>query len=164
AIIGTYIFSKNIFKAIDQIKPSLRGDLEITDAIQEMINMGFNVNAEIINTWWLDTGKKDDILAANAKVLDEYIKEEIKGKVKKSKIEGKTVISESAEIVNSIIKGPCIIGENCNIENSTIGPYTSIGNKTKIINSRIYNCVILDNAQVIGIDRLSDSLIGKRLK
>ena len=164
AIVGTYIFSNKVFKAIDNIKPSRRGELEITDAIQEMIDMGFKVNAEILDTWWLDTGKKDDILAANGKVLDEYVKKEIRGKIQESKIEGKTAIYESSKIINSTIKGPCIVGKNCFIENSSIGPYTSIGNNTKIINSKIKNSIIMECAQIIGIDQLSESLIGKKAK
>jgi glucose-1-phosphate thymidylyltransferase len=164
AIVGTYIFSKNIFKAIDQINPSLRGELEITDAIQEMINMGFKVKAETLNTWWLDTGKKDDILTANAKVLDEYAKQEIKGIVQESKIEGRVAIQDNAKVFNSTIRGPCVIGYNCIIENSFIGPYTSIGNGTKITDSTIEYSIILENAQIIGIDRLEESLIGKNAK
>jgi len=164
AIVGTYIFSSNIFKAIEAIKPSWRGELEITDAIQEMINMGFNVKAETLNTWWLDTGKKDDILVANAKILDEYTKREIKGVAQESKIEGRVTIQENAKVVNSAIRGPCIIGDGCVIENSLIGPYTSIGNGTKIIDSSIEYCVILENAQITGVDRLEESLIGKNAK
>jgi len=164
AIVGTYIFSSNIFKAIDQIKPSWRGELEITDAIQEMINMGFNVKAETLNTWWLDTGKKDNILTANAKILDEYTKQEINGTVQESKIEGRVAIRENAKVVNSTIRGPCVIGDGCVIENSFIGPYTSIGNKTKITDSSIEYCVILENAQITGVDRLEESLIGKNAK
>jgi glucose-1-phosphate thymidylyltransferase len=164
AIVGTYIFSKNIFKAIESIKPSWRGELEITDAIQEMINMGFNVKAETLNTWWLDTGKKDDILVANAKILDEYTKREIKGVAQESKIEGRVTIQENAKIVNSTIRGPCIIGNGCIIENSFIGPYTSIGNKTKITDSAIEYSVILENAQITGVERLEESLIGKNAK
>jgi glucose-1-phosphate thymidylyltransferase len=164
AIVGTYIFSKNIFKAIDKITPSWRGELEITDAIQEMINMGFNVKAETLNTWWLDTGKKDDILTANAKILDAYTKQEIKGEVQESKIEGRVAIRKSAKVVNSVLRGPCIIGDNCTIENSFIGPYTSIGNGTKIIDSSLEYSVILENAQINGIDRMEESLIGKNAK
>jgi glucose-1-phosphate thymidylyltransferase len=164
AIVGTYIFSKNIFKAIDKIKPSWRGELEITDAIQEMINMGFKVKAETLSTWWLDTGKKDDILTANAKILDEYTKQELKGTIQESKIEGRVAIRESAKIVNSILRGPCVIGDNCTIENSFIGPYTSIGNGTKIVDSSIEYSVILDDAQITGVDRLEESLIGKNAK
>ena len=164
AIVGTYIFSSNIFKAIDKIKPSLRGELEITDAIQKMINMGFNVKAETLNTWWLDTGKKDDILVANAKILDEYTKLEIKGVAQESKIEGRVTIQENAKVVNSTIRGPCVIGDGCVIENSLIGPYTSIGNRTKITDSTIEYCVILENARITGVYRLEESLIGKNAK
>lgn len=164
AIVGTYIFSNKIFNAIDQIKPSWRGELEITDAIQEMINMGFKVKAEILDTWWLDTGKKDDILAANAKVLDEYTKQDIQGIVQESKIEGRVTVQENAKLVNSNIRGPCVIGDGCIIENSFIGPYTSIGNGTKIIDSAIEYSVILNDAQITGVDRLEESLIGKNAK
>ena len=164
AIVGTYLFSSNIFKAIDQIKPSWRGELEITDAIQEMINMGFAVKAEVLNTWWLDTGKKDDILVANAKVLDEYTKREIKGVVKESNIEGRVAVQENTKVINSTIRGPCVIGDGCVVENSLIGPYTSIGNGTKIVDSSIEYCVILENAQITGVDRLEESLIGKNAK
>ena len=164
AIVGTYIFSNNIFKALDQIKPSERGELEITDTLQEMINMGFKVKAEILNTWWLDTGKKDDILVANAKALDEYTKQEINGTVQESKIEGKVTIKETARVINSTLKGPCIIGNNCTIENSFIGPYTSIGNGTKIVDSTIGYCVIMENSHIRDIPRLEESLIGKNAK
>ena len=164
AIVGTYIFSSNIFKAIDKIKPSWRGELEITDAIQEMINMGFNVKAETLSTWWLDTGKKDDILTANAKVLDVYTKQAVNGSVRESKIEGRVAIRKNAKVVNSILRGPCIIGDNCTIENSFIGPYTSIGDGTKIVDSSIEYSVILEDAQITGVDRLEESLIGKNAK
>jgi glucose-1-phosphate thymidylyltransferase len=164
AIVGTYIFSNKIFKAISQIKPSWRGELEITDAIQQMIKMGFKVKAEILDTWWLDTGKKDNILTANAKVLDEYTKQDIKGKVQESKIEGRVTIQENTKVINSTIRGPCIIGDKCIIENSFIGPYTSIGNGTKISNSTIQYSVVLENAQIIGVNRLEESLIGKNAK
>ena len=164
AIIGTYIFSNKVFQAINKIKPSGRGELEITDAIQEMINMGFKVKAEILDTWWIDTGKKDDILTANAKVLDEYMTQQINGTVQDSKIEGRVQIHETAKIVNSTVRGPCAIGENCMVENSHIGPYTSIGNGTKIVDSTIEYSVILENAQIMGVDRLEESLIGKNAK
>ncbi|MEM2129503.1 MAG: glucose-1-phosphate thymidylyltransferase [Candidatus Bathyarchaeia archaeon] len=164
AIIGTYLFSNKIHQAIERIKPSWRGELEITDAIQEMINMGFKVKAEILKSWWLDTGKKDDILTANATVLDEYITREVKGKVTNSTIQGRVKIEATAKVTNSIIRGPCIIGENTQIENSFIGPYTSIGNNSQIRNSSVENCVILENAAITGIERLEDSLIGKNAK
>ncbi|MFA4957000.1 MAG: glucose-1-phosphate thymidylyltransferase [Candidatus Methanoperedens sp.] len=165
ALVGVYIFSPKIHVAIERIKPSWRNELEITDAIQELIEMGCNVKSEILNAWWLDTGKKDDILTANSIVLDEYIKYDICGSVdNNSKITGRVKIEKGSVIVNSIIRGPVAIGENSHIENSFIGPHTSIGNNTKIIESSIEHCVILDNTQVMEIERLEDSLLGKGVK
>jgi glucose-1-phosphate thymidylyltransferase len=161
AIIGTYIFSSKIHKAIEKIKPSWRGELEITDALQQMIDMGFKVKAEILNSWWLDTGKKDDILSANNKILDECIQQDIKGKLTNSQVDGRVKIEPTANIVNSKIRGPCIIGKNVTIENSFIGPYTSIGDNSKILNSTLECCVILENVTIKDIDRLEESLIGK---
>jgi glucose-1-phosphate thymidylyltransferase len=164
AIIGTYIFSSKVHKAITRIKPSWRGELEITDAIQEMINMGFKVKAEILNSWWLDTGKKDDILSANAKILDEYMERDIKGNITNSNIDGRVKIEAEAKITNSTIRGPCIVGKDTVIENSFIGPYTSIGNGSKILNSNLDYCVVLENVTISEINRLEDSLIGKNAK
>ena len=164
AIIGTYLFSNKVHQAIERIKPSWRGELEITDAIQEMINMGFSVKAEILNSWWLDTGKKDDILSANAKILDEYIQLDLKGTVTNSTIDGRVKVEPDAKVVNSTIRGPCIIGKNVLIENSFIGPYTSIGDGSQIINSNIEYCVIQENVVVRDVERLEESLIGKNAK
>jgi len=164
AIIGTYLFSNKVHQAIERIKPSGRGELEITDAIQEMINMGFSVKAEILNSWWLDTGKKDDILSANAKILDEYIQVDVKGTVTNSVIDGRVKVDPEAKIVNSTVRGPCIIGKNVSIENSFIGPYTSIGDSSKIINSNVEYCVIQENVVIKDIERLEESLIGKNAK
>jgi glucose-1-phosphate thymidylyltransferase len=161
AIIGTYIFSNKVHEAVERIKPSWRGELEITDAIQEMINMGFAVKAEILNSWWLDTGKKDDILSANAKILDEYIDLDIKGDVKNSTIDGRVKVEADAKVVNSTVRGPCIIGKNALIENSFVGPYTSIGDNSKVLKSNIEHCVILENVIINDVERLEDSLIGK---
>ena len=164
AIIGTYIFSDKIHKAIERIKPSLRGELEITDAIQEMITMGFKVKAEILKSWWLDTGKKDDILTANAKILDEFIKRDVKGLVTASTIDGRVKVEPEAKVVNSTLRGPCIIGKKTLIENSFIGPYTSVGENSQIINSKLEYCVVLEDVLIKDVDHLEDSLIGKNAK
>jgi len=164
AIIGTYLFSSKVHQAIERIKPSWRGELEITDAIQEMINMGFKVKAEILNSWWLDTGKKDDILSANAKILDEYITRDIKGKVVNSSIDGRVKIEAEAKILNSTVRGPCVIGNNASIENSFVGPYTSVGNGSEVINSNVEYCVIQENVTIRDIERLEESLIGRNAK
>ena len=164
AIIGTYLFSNKVHKAIENIKPSWRGELEITDAIQEMINLGYKVKAQILNSWWLDTGKKDDILSANAKILDEYIKSDIKGTVTASNIEGRVNVHPTAKVINSTIRGPAIIGKNSTIHDSFIGPFTSVGDNTAIINSHIEYCVILENVTINNVTRLEESLIGKNAK
>jgi glucose-1-phosphate thymidylyltransferase len=164
AIIGTYLFSNKVHKAIAHIKPSWRGELEITDAVQEMIHMGFAVKAEILNSWWLDTGKKDDILSANAKILDEYIKRDVKGSVTNSTVEGRVKIESEAKVTCSSVRGPCIIGKNALIENSFIGPYTSVGDNSQIINSHVEYSVIMENVIVKDVERLEESLIGKNAK
>jgi glucose-1-phosphate thymidylyltransferase len=164
AIIGTYLFSSKVHQAIEKIKPSWRGELEITDAIQEMINMGFSVKAEILRSWWLDTGKKDDILSANAKILDEYIELDVKGTVTNSTLDGRVKVMAEAKIINSTIRGPCVIGKNAHVENSFIGPYSSVGDNSKILCSNIEYCVIQDSVTVKDIERLEDSLIGKNAK
>ncbi len=164
AIIGTYLFSNKVHQAIEKIKPSWRGELEITDAIQEMINMGFTVKAEILKSWWLDTGKKDDILSANAKILDTYIEYDIKGKVTNSILDGRVKVESEAKIVNSTIRGPCIIGKSVSVENSFIGPYTSIGDCSTIANSNVEYCVIQENVIIKDVERLEESLVGKNAK
>jgi glucose-1-phosphate thymidylyltransferase len=164
AIIGTYLFSSKVHQAIERIKPSWRGELEITDAIQEMINMGFSVKAEILNSWWLDTGKKDDILSANAKILDAYIHRDVKCTVVNSMVDGRVRAEVDAKIVNSTVRGPCVIGKNVLIENSFVGPYTSIGDGSKVLDSKIEYCVIQDCVTIKDVPRLEDSLIGKNAK
>lgn len=164
AIVGTYVFSNKIHQAIERIRPSWRGELEITDALQEMINMRFKVKAEVLETWWLDTGKKDDILVANAKILDEYVKRDVRGKISNSNVEGRVHVDVGARIADSTVRGPCAIGKNTVIENSFIGPYTSVGNETQIINSTVEYCVILENALIKDVERLEESLIGKNAK
>jgi glucose-1-phosphate thymidylyltransferase len=165
AIVGMYIFSNKIYKAIERIKPSWRGELEITDAIQEMINLGYEVKAQILDSWWLDTGKKDDILDANALVLDNFCRKNIKGYINdKSRISGRVEIGKGTNITNSTIRGPCVIGENCTIERTFIGPYTSIGNDSKIWNSIVEYCVIMENVEIKNIERLEESLVGRNAK
>jgi len=162
ALVGVYIFSREIHDAIARIKPSFRGELEITDAIQELIHMGHTVKSEILSGWWLDTGKKDSILQANTVVLDDYIKRDIRGSVdRKSQITGRVTIDKGAMVKNSIIRGPAIIGKQTEIVNSFIGPFTSIGDGVSIRDSAIEHSVVLNNAFLSGIERLEDSLIGK---
>jgi glucose-1-phosphate thymidylyltransferase len=165
ALVGIYIFSPKIHEAIERIKPSIRGELEITDAIQELINMGCNVESFVLDMWWLDTGKKDDMLTANAIVLDEWLKGNINGHVDDtSRILGRVAVGKGSVIKESTIRGPVVIGENTVIENSFIGPHTSIGNNVSIIKSSVEHSVIMDFSELRNIERLEESLVGRRVK
>ena len=164
AIIGTYLFSNKVHQAIERIKPSWRGELEITDAIQEMINMGFSVKAEILILGGLTQAKKTIFCRLTRKYLDEYIERDIKGTVVNSVIDGRVKVEPEAKIVNSTVRGPCVIGKNVLIENSFIGPYTSVGDGSEIINSNIEYCVIQENVIVKDVERLEESLMGKNAK
>ena len=164
ALVGIYIFSSKIHEAIKSIKPSKRGELEITDAIQELIDMGCNVESFVLDTWWLDTGKKDDILTANAIVLDEWLKNIIDGSVDdSSKILGRVAIGKGSVIKKSTLRGPVVIGENVEIESSFIGPYTSIGDNVKIVKSSVEHSVIMNDSELREIERIEESLVGRRV-
>jgi glucose-1-phosphate thymidylyltransferase len=165
ALIGVYIFSNKIHNAIEGLTPSPRGELEITDAIQRLIDWKLPVESQVVSGWWLDTGKKDDLLAANSVVLDEWLKGDNQGEVDGlSQIAGRVKIAPGTKVINSKIRGPVIIGEGVRIEDSFVGPYSSVGNGTQIIRSVVENCVVLENCEIIGIDRLEDSVIGKSVK
>jgi glucose-1-phosphate thymidylyltransferase len=165
ALVGIYIFSTKIHEAIDRIKPSKRGELEITDAIQELINMDCNVESFVLDMWWLDTGKKDDLLTANATVLDDWLETDIKGEVDEpSEILGRVAIGRGSVIRNSKIRGPVVIGENTLIENSFVGPHTSIGDNVKIIKSSVEHSVILNDSELKDIERLEESLMGRGVR
>jgi len=162
ALVGVYLFSSAIHDAISKIKPSWRGELEITDAIQRLLDEGKRVKSYILRRWWLDTGKKDDLLEANRVVLDEFTREDIRGEVDpESKIIGRVHLSEGVKVKESTIRGPVVVDEGTAIERSFIGPYTSIGKGCLIKNSVIEHSVILDRARIMGVERLEDSVIGR---
>jgi glucose-1-phosphate thymidylyltransferase len=162
AVIGVYVFSPVIHDAISQIKPSWRGELEITDAIQKVIDMGKKIKSHILDGWWLDTGKKDDLLEANRVVLDEFLIRDLKCEVKDgSRIMGRVEIGKGTTVDNSTIRGPVSIAENCKLVNCFVGPYTSIGPNTIIEECEIGHSVILENCRIQNVDRVIDSVIGR---
>lgn len=166
ALVGVYLFNNKIHTAIDEIKPSRRGELEITDAIQRLIDKKQHVDSHILQSWWLDTGKKDDMLEANRVVLDEMT-----DYVQDGKLEGKTIVSGRVHIgkgtvlKNCHVRGPAVIGENCVIEETYIGPFTSIGDNTKVTHADIEFSILRENCQVIDFGgRIEASLIGTNVK
>jgi len=162
ALVGIYLFSPKIHGAIDRIKPSWRGELEITDAIQMILNDGGVVYSHEIHSWWLDTGKKDDLLTANTVVLDEWLTRQLDGEVdQQSEVTGRVRLGHGSRIINSKVRGPAVIGESVHIEDSFIGPFTSIGDGCRILASVLEHCVLLESARIEGVDRLEDSLMGK---
>jgi glucose-1-phosphate thymidylyltransferase len=166
ALVGIYLFTSSIHEAIASIQPSARGELEITDAIQALINTQKTVESKQLQGWWLDTGKKDDLLEANRIILDTCLDIDLKGQIdEKSQVIGRIQIGKNSAIINSTIRGPVVIGENCHIENCFIGPYSSIADGVKLIDADLEHSVILHNAQILGIEqRIVDSVVGQRAK
>lgn len=162
ALVGIYMFDSNIFTAADSIKPSKRGELEITDAIQWLTENDFVVFPHIHEGWWIDTGKPHDMLDANSRVLEELIPR-IDGTVDDlSEIDNRVTIEEGAEIINSVIRGPAIIGKEARIVNSYIGPFTSVYHHVIIENAEIERSLILEHSTVRNVPtRIQDSLIGR---
>jgi glucose-1-phosphate thymidylyltransferase len=162
ALVGVYLFSSAIHDAISKIKPSWRGELEITDAIQRLLDEGKRVKSYILRRWWLDTGKKDDLLEANRVVLDEFTREDLRGEVDpESRIIGRVHLAKGVKVKGSVIRGPVAVDEGTAIERSFIGPYTSIGKGCLVKNSVIEHSVILDGARIMEVERLEDSVIGR---
>lgn len=160
AVLGIYFFRSIIHEAIKRIEPSWRGELEITDAIQELINMGRMVKADIFQGWWIDTGKMNDILQANCFFLDECGEAVIEGIVdRRSIVSGAVEVGRGSLIESSIIRGPVIIGADCKIINSVIGPYSSIGSYSELNGAAVKNSVLLPGC-ILETANLINSLIG----
>lgn len=163
ALIGVYFFDKNIHKAIDNIKPSARGEYEITDAIQWLVDNKYDVETEVIEGWWKDTGKPGDIIEANRLILEDIHRDLGDAIIDtKSKVFGRVKLGKNAEIINSTILGPVIIGENAKIINSYVGPFTSLSAGVNIENSEVEYSVIMSNTHIDNIKcRMQNCLIGE---
>ena len=160
ALVGVYLFDRTIHDAVRDIRPSARGELEITDAIQWLITSGHRVRTELLSGWWIDTGKLTPLLEAN-RLLLERIESRIDGKVDAdSSVDGRVIVAEGAEIVNSTIRGPVAIGRDTRIVDSFVGPFSAIGDGCEVVNSEIEHSVLMSNSKVLQIARLEDSLIG----
>lgn len=160
AMLGIYLLSPEIFEAAKKINPSRRGELEITDALQWLLDNGKTIGSYTVKGWWLDTGKKEDLLLANRVILEEMGESDLHGKRdEESYLQGNISLGKNSLLINSKITGPVSISDGCRITDSSIGPNTSIGANTIIKNSNLENDIILDNCHIHDIE-LTNSLIG----
>ena len=164
ALVGIYMFDHYIHEAVDNITPSWRGELEITDAIQWLVEHDYQVYPYIHRGWWIDTGEAGELLEANGLVLEE-LTPAVEGYVDRdSEVDGRVTIQKGAEIINSVIRGPTIIGERTRIVNSYVGPFTSIYHDVVIEDSEIERAIVLEHSLIRDIPaRIQDSLIGRRV-
>ena len=164
ALVGVYLFSSRILDACRAIAPSARGELEITDAIQWLIDTGDPVHSLIIEGWWKDTGKLVDMLEANRIVLD-TVEPRVSGTVDEtSEVQGRVVVDDGAELINSVVRGPAVIGRGTRLVNTYVGPYTSIYHSCTIEDSEIEHSIVLEQTTIRDIRRIEDSLIGKEVE
>ncbi len=162
ALVGIYMFDHHVLRAVNEITPSWRGEYEITDAIQWLVDHGYAVHPYIHRGWWIDTGRPGDMLEANDLVLEELVYS-VDGYVDRDSQVGRRVtVERGAEIINSVVRGPSIIGENTRVVNSYVGPFTSIYHNVLVEDSEIEHSMVLEHSQILGINgRIQDSLIGR---
>jgi glucose-1-phosphate thymidylyltransferase len=165
ALVGVYLFSPSIFEAARRLEPSWRGEYEITEAIQGLIDDGKSVRSEVVRGWWKDTGQLADMLEANRLVLEE-IEPAIEGTVDEgSRVEGRVVLAPGAQLVRSVVRGPAVIGPGAKIEDAYIGPYTSIGEEVEISRCEVEHSIVLSGSVVQDLGtRMEASLLGRNVK
>lgn len=164
ALVGIYMFDHHIREAVHAIRPSFRNELEITDAIQWLVDQGYAVHPYVHEGWWIDTGKMADMLTANGHVLEE-VRPSIEGEVDaQSKVDARVTVQKGAQIINSIVRGPTIIGENARLVNAYVGPFTSVYHGVVIENSEIEHSIVLENSHIEHVGtRIQDSIIGRNV-
>jgi glucose-1-phosphate thymidylyltransferase len=164
ALAGVYIFDRRIHDAVHAIQPSARGELEITDAIQWLIDRGMPVMHQVLEGWWIDTGKKDPLLHCNRLVLDTIVPR-IDGEVDAtSRVEGRVVIEAGARLEGSVVRGPAIIGARTHLVDTYVGPYTAIGADCVLTDAEIEHSVMLENSKIVGVHHIHDSLLGREVE
>jgi len=164
ALVGVYLFDRRVHEAVRSIEPSPRGELEITDAIQWLVDGGHRVRTRVMDGWWIDTGKLTPLLEANRLIL-EKLDRRVEGKVDEaSRVEGRVVVEPGAEIVNSTVRGPAILGHGTRVVDSYIGPFTAISDGCEVLHSEVDHSVVLDHSQVVDVGRITDSLVGRNVE
>ena len=164
ALAGVYLFDKTVHDAVRSITPSQRGELEITDALQWLIDHHHPVAHEILEGWWIDTGKKDPLLHCNRLVLD-TIESRVDGTVDAdSRVEGRVVIEAGARLERTVVRGPAIIGAGSVLVDTYVGPYTSIGNECELRDAEIEHSVVRERSRIVSVHRIKDSLLGREVE
>ena len=164
ALVGVYMFTAAIFDAARAIEPSWRGELEITDAIQTLVDSGLRVDPHIVHGWWKDTGQVQDMLEANRLILDD-LEERVEGELVDSRVEGRVVIEAGARLERTTVRGPAIVGRGSKITNAYIGPYTAIGEEVVIEKAELEHSIVLSGSSIRDLEyRIEASLIGKDVR
>jgi glucose-1-phosphate thymidylyltransferase len=164
ALVGVYMFTPTVHEATLAIRPSGRGELEITDAIQHLVDQGRRVEPHIVRGWWKDTGRLEDMLAANRLVLDTIVGR-VEGELIESRVDGRVVIEPGARLERSSVRGPAIIGAGARLRDCYVGPYTAIGENCSIENAEVEHSILLAGAVVQGLDgRMESSLLGRNVR
>jgi glucose-1-phosphate thymidylyltransferase len=165
ALVGVYLFGPPIFEAARALEPSWRGEYEITEAIQALIEDEHKVQSEVVSGWWKDTGQLADMLEANRLVLEE-IESRLDGEIDAaSRVEGRVVVETGATVVDSVVRGPAVIGAGARIESAYVGPYTSIGENVRVCRSEIEHSIVLAGSVVEDLGtRMEASLLGREVK
>ena len=164
ALVGVYMFTSAIHAAAKAIQPSARGELEITDAIQRLVDDGLRVEPHVVRGWWKDTGRLEDMLAANRLVLD-TIQSQVEGELIDSRVDGRVVIEPGARLERSAVRGPAIIGSGARLSDCYVGPYTAIGEGCEIHNAEVEHSILLAGSSVKDLDgRMESSLLGRNVK
>jgi glucose-1-phosphate thymidylyltransferase len=165
ALVGVYMFDDSIWEAVKAIRPSARQELEITDAIQWLVDHGRTVHPHLVSGWWKDTGKIEDMLEANRIILDTFTASGLEGIDSASRVEGKVVVEKGARLERSTVRGPAIIGAGAEIRDAFVGPYTAVGADCLIDRCEIENSIVLEGSRLERIPvRIADSLIGKNVR
>ena len=162
ALVGVYFFrSPHVFRAIEKLKPSWRGELEITEALQLLLDRGLKVGYNFVEGWWKDTGTPEDLLEANRMLLDYKLQPRVSGTVEASSIEGRVVVEAGAMVRKSVVRGPAYIGEGSVVEESYVGPYTSVGEGCRLVRVEVENSVLMDHVELSNLGvRVFNSLLG----
>jgi glucose-1-phosphate thymidylyltransferase len=164
ALVGVYMFGPPVFDAARAIEPSGRGELEITDAIQRLIDDGRRVESHLVRGWWKDTGQLDDMLEANRLVLED-IDRRIDGELVDSRVEGRVIVEDGARLERALVRGPAIIGAGSRITDSYIGPYTAIASDVVVSGSEIEHSILLAGSSVTDLGaRMEASLLGRNAR